>query len=125
MALSCQVVALQENMRNVATCDSKRLMRCPDELLVTMLCLNLYVHLQQRSGSQVSASVSCALLICHQALCTTAVQLHMPRSALMAWRFIAECVACKCGALLVLLCISALRCNAGQERGQNHKTCPS
>ena len=27
------------------------------------------------------------------ALCTVAVQLHMPRRALMAWRFIAESVA--------------------------------
>ena len=79
--LSCMLHAWQEDMRNGATCDSKRLMRCPEVLLVTMLCLNLYVHLQQGSGSQVQASASSALFNGHQASCTTAVQLHMPRRA--------------------------------------------
>ena len=41
LVLSCTLHAWQEHMQTVTTCDSKRLMRSPEELLVTMLCLNL------------------------------------------------------------------------------------
>ena len=39
----------------------------------------------------------------------------------MAWRFVAECVACERGAFLMLLCISALGGKASKERNENHE----